>query len=55
MLIHAPSSAELPTLRSIELAAGSAFRELGMTAIADAEPPTLAPGGAGADGTNSGT
>ncbi|MCZ1006612.1 GNAT family N-acetyltransferase [Streptomyces lydicus] len=42
MLIHAPSLAELPTLRSIELAAGAAFRELGMAAIADAEPPTLA-------------
>ncbi|WP_336054445.1 GNAT family N-acetyltransferase [Streptomyces sp. CA2R101] len=42
MLIHAPSPAELPTLRSIELAAGAAFHELGMTAIADAEPPSLA-------------
>ncbi|MFG2530970.1 GNAT family N-acetyltransferase [Streptomyces sp. NPDC048516] len=42
MLIHAPSLAELPTLRSIELAAGTAFRGLGMAAIADAEPPSLA-------------
>ncbi|MFE3883285.1 GNAT family N-acetyltransferase [Streptomyces lydicus] len=42
MLIHAPSLAELPTLRNIELAAGAAFRELGMAAIADAEPPTFA-------------
>ncbi|WP_328690952.1 GNAT family N-acetyltransferase [Streptomyces caniferus] len=42
MLIHAPSPAELPALRSIELAAGTAFRGLGMATIADAEPPSLA-------------
>lgn len=42
LLIHAPSLAELPTLRSIELASGTAFRGLGMAAIADAEPPSLA-------------
>ncbi|MFF8789332.1 GNAT family N-acetyltransferase [Streptomyces sp. NPDC015125] len=42
MLIHIPSLPELPTLRSIERAAGSAFRGLGMATIADAEPPSLA-------------
>lgn len=42
MRIQAPSLAELPTLRSIESAAGTPFHGLGMAAVADAEPPSLA-------------
>ncbi|MET7800064.1 GNAT family N-acetyltransferase [Streptomyces decoyicus] len=41
MITHTPSPAELPALRTIERAAGEAFRELGMAAIADDEPPSL--------------
>ncbi|MFI0787133.1 GNAT family N-acetyltransferase [Streptomyces lydicus] len=42
MIIHSPSPAELPLLRAIERAAGAPFRALGMAAVADDEPPTLA-------------
>ncbi|MEU5016672.1 GNAT family N-acetyltransferase [Streptomyces angustmyceticus] len=42
MLIHAPSPTELPALRTLERAAGEAFRGLGMAAIADDEPSALA-------------
>ncbi|MGW7018381.1 GNAT family N-acetyltransferase [Streptomyces decoyicus] len=42
MIIHAPSLTELPALRAIERASGEAFRGLGMAAIADDEPPSLA-------------
>ncbi|MGW7575711.1 GNAT family N-acetyltransferase [Streptomyces sp. NPDC054765] len=42
MIIHAPSLADLPVLRDIERAAGEAFRGLGMAAVADDEPPSLA-------------
>ncbi|MGW7249459.1 GNAT family N-acetyltransferase [Streptomyces decoyicus] len=42
MIIQAPSPTELPALRTIERAAGEAFRELGMAAIADDAPPSLA-------------
>ncbi|MGI5260998.1 GNAT family N-acetyltransferase [Streptomyces angustmyceticus] len=42
MIIRVPSRTELPALRTIERAAGEAFRALGMAAIADDEPPSLA-------------
>lgn len=42
MIIRTPSPAELPLLRGIERAAGEPFRALGMTAIADDEPPSVA-------------
>lgn len=42
MIIRIPSPAELPLLRGIERAAGEPFRALGMTAIADDEPPSVA-------------
>ena len=41
-MIRAARSDELETLREIERAAGSIFRELGMEAIADDEPPSTA-------------
>lgn len=40
--IRPATSADLPALQDIERAAGAAFRDLGMAAIADDEPPTLA-------------
>ena len=33
---------DLPELREVERAAGSLFRDIGMTAVADDEPPTIA-------------
>ena len=39
-MIRAPRSDELEKLRELERAAGSIFRELGMDAIADDEPPS---------------
>lgn len=42
MNISLPDAAELPLLRDIERAAGEPFRALGMAAIADDEPPSLA-------------
>jgi len=33
---------DLPVLRDLERAAGAPFRDLGMTAVADDEPPTIA-------------
>ncbi|GAA1896912.1 GNAT family N-acetyltransferase [Streptomyces durmitorensis] len=42
MRIRPATRAELPTLQDIERAAGAPFRALGMAAIADDEPPTLA-------------
>ncbi|MEW1748060.1 GNAT family N-acetyltransferase [Streptomyces angustmyceticus] len=42
MIIRTPALADLPALRTIERAAGEAFRDLGMTAIADDEPPSFA-------------
>lgn len=39
--IRRATPAELPTLQDIERAAGEPFRALGMTAIADDEPPSL--------------
>ncbi|KUL43458.1 GNAT family N-acetyltransferase [Streptomyces regalis] len=41
MRIRPATPAELPALQDIERAAGSAFRALGMAAIADDEPPAL--------------
>jgi ribosomal protein S18 acetylase RimI-like enzyme len=41
VLVRAVRSAELPILRDIERAAGESFRGIGMTAIADDEPPAL--------------
>jgi len=35
------SASDLETLRKIEVAAGEAFRNLGMDAVADNEPPTI--------------
>ncbi len=40
--IRPPSERELPGLRDIERAAGAAFRGVGMGAVADDEPPSLA-------------
>lgn len=42
MLIRPVTEAELPLLQDIERAAGEPFRELGMAAVADDEPPSLA-------------
>ncbi|MFI2615015.1 GNAT family N-acetyltransferase [Streptomyces sp. NPDC018584] len=42
MLIRPATAAELPALQDIERAAGEAFRALGMDAVADDEPPTVA-------------
>ncbi|MFI9050978.1 GNAT family N-acetyltransferase [Streptomyces sp. NPDC053427] len=42
MIIRTPDLGELPVLRAIERAAGEAFRPLGMAAIADDEPPSIA-------------
>ncbi|MEU6766153.1 GNAT family N-acetyltransferase [Streptomyces sp. NPDC046853] len=39
--IRPPTTTELPTLQDIERAAGEAFRPLGMTAVADDEPPAI--------------
>ena len=41
MSIRPATAAELPALQDIERAAGAAFRDLGMTAIAEDEPPAL--------------
>lgn len=41
-MIRLASLADLPTLRDIERAAGAPFRDLGMAAIADDDPPTVA-------------
>lgn len=41
-MIRAARSADLPVLREIERAAGMAFHDLGMTAVANDEPPSLA-------------
>lgn len=40
-MIREASLTDLPILRDIERAAGAPFRDLGMTAIADDEPPTI--------------
>lgn len=42
MRIRPATAAELPALQDIERAAGAPFRDLGMAAIADDEPPALA-------------
>ncbi|MGW2917596.1 GNAT family N-acetyltransferase [Streptomyces angustmyceticus] len=42
MIIRTPALADLPAFRTIERAAGEAFRALGMPQIADDEPPSLA-------------
>ncbi|MGW1361147.1 GNAT family N-acetyltransferase [Streptomyces chartreusis] len=41
MRIRPVTSDELPVLQDIERAAGAPFRDLGMAAVADDEPPTL--------------
>jgi GNAT superfamily N-acetyltransferase len=41
MRIRPATADELPALRDIERAAGAPFRDLGMTAVADDDPPTL--------------
>ncbi|GAB3750898.1 GNAT family N-acetyltransferase [Microlunatus parietis] len=41
-IIRSAESADLPWLQEIEVAAGEQFRRLGMAAVADDEPPTLA-------------
>ncbi|WP_328421654.1 GNAT family N-acetyltransferase [Streptomyces sp. NBC_00443] len=41
MRIRAATPDDLPVLQDIERAAGAAFRDLGMAAIADDEPPAL--------------
>jgi GNAT superfamily N-acetyltransferase len=40
-VIRDASLTDLPVLREIERAAGAPFRDLGMAAIADDEPPTI--------------
>lgn len=40
-MIREASLTDLPILRDIERAAGAPFRDLGMAAIADDEPPTI--------------
>ncbi|WP_431962680.1 GNAT family N-acetyltransferase [Nocardia sp. bgisy134] len=40
--IRPATEADLPVLRDIERAAGKPFADIGMTAVADDEPPTLA-------------
>lgn len=42
MKIRAAQSNELPMLRDIERAAGAMFRDIGMAAIADDEPLSIA-------------
>jgi GNAT superfamily N-acetyltransferase len=42
VMIRAARSADLPALRDVEQAAGAMFHDLGMTAVADDEPPSLA-------------
>ncbi|MFE1951663.1 MULTISPECIES: GNAT family N-acetyltransferase [Streptomyces] len=42
MIIRSAESADLPRLQDIEVAAGELFRPLGMTSVADDEPPALA-------------
>ncbi|MFF4604931.1 GNAT family N-acetyltransferase [Streptomyces sp. NPDC001339] len=42
MIIQIPADGELRALQAIERAAGELFRELGMAAIADDEPPSMA-------------
>ncbi|MET9498627.1 GNAT family N-acetyltransferase [Streptomyces sp. NPDC006552] len=42
MMLRSATAAELPRLQDIEVAAGTAFRALGMDAVADDEPPALA-------------
>ena len=42
MKIRAARTSDLPRLREIEVAAGSPFRDLGMSSVADDPPPTLA-------------
>ncbi|GAA2327727.1 GNAT family N-acetyltransferase [Streptomyces kunmingensis] len=41
MIVRTATAAELPRLQAIEVAAGAAFRALGMDAVADDEPPAL--------------
>jgi GNAT superfamily N-acetyltransferase len=41
-VIRAAEVGDLPLLRDIERAAGTPFREIGMTMVADDEPPTVA-------------
>lgn len=41
-MIRDARSADLPVLRDVERAAGAMFHELGMTAVANDEPPSLA-------------
>ena len=40
-MIRDASLTDLPVLREIERAAGAPFRDLGMAAVADDEPPTI--------------
>ncbi|MGW2342249.1 GNAT family N-acetyltransferase [Streptomyces sp. NPDC001661] len=42
MIIRAAEPADLPRLQAIETAAGEIFRPLGMAAVADDAPPTIA-------------
>ncbi|MFI0235341.1 GNAT family N-acetyltransferase [Streptomyces sp. NPDC016845] len=42
MILRSATPADLPGLQDIEVAAGAAFRPLGMAAVADDEPPALA-------------
>ncbi|MER5439048.1 GNAT family N-acetyltransferase [Streptomyces sp. NPDC002790] len=42
MIIRSAEPADLPRLQAIESAAGEIFRTVGMAAIADDEPPTVA-------------
>ena len=46
LVIRFALSTDLPTLREVERAAGAAFREIGMAAIADDAVAVDAPGGA---------
>ncbi|MGH3813107.1 MAG: GNAT family N-acetyltransferase [Pseudonocardiaceae bacterium] len=41
-MIRAARPDDLPALRELERAAGAPFRDLGMTAVADDEPPSIA-------------
>ena len=41
-MIRAARKVDLPALRELERAAGAVFRDLGMAAVADDEPPSLA-------------
>ncbi|MEV1024753.1 GNAT family N-acetyltransferase [Streptomyces sp. NPDC050264] len=41
MILRSAEPAELPRLQDIEVAAGAAFRPLGMAAVADDAPPTI--------------